>query len=248
MPMRRLAISIGNTSLFAGVFSGRRLTNSFRLNASELVRLPGRVRGPIEAAVVGSVVPALTEDVLRLVRRTWAVEAMLLTATSAHGLKIGYRRPRDLGADRVAAALGAREKFPGRDIVVVDCGTATTVTALRGDGTICGGAILPGVGLWTEMLAGRTAQLPRVAPARPRRALGRSTREGIEAGVFFGHLGAMRETVGRVRREAFDRGPAMVVGTGGQAARFRREKIFDALAPNLVLHGLRAFAAGGKDR
>ncbi|HVU23064.1 MAG TPA: type III pantothenate kinase [Opitutus sp.] len=240
--MRTLAISIGNTSLFAGVFSGPRLVRAFRLEAKELISLPGRARGAIDAAVVCSVVPALTPDVLRLIRRAWGIEATQLTAASAHGLKIGYRDPRELGADRVAAALGAREKFPHANVIVVDCGTATTVTALRRDGTICGGAILPGMGLWAEMLAGRTAQLPRVSLARPRGALGRSTREGIAAGVFFGHVGAVRELVGRVRREAFGRAKAVAVGTGGSAALFRREGVFDGLEPNLVLLGLRGFA------
>ena len=246
--MRTLAISIGNTSLFAGVFAGSRLTRAFRLAPAELVRLPEQVRGVIDAAVVCSVVPALTPDVLRLIRRRWRIEAQVLTAASAHGLRIAYRDPRELGSDRVAAALGAREKLRGKNAVVVDCGTATTVTALRRDGVICGGAILPGVGLWAETLAGRTAQLPRVAPARPRRALGRSTHEGIEAGIFFGHLGAMREIVGRVRSEAFGRAKAVVIGTGGQAARFRREGIFDVLEPHLVLAGLRAFAESRAER
>ena len=241
--MRTLAISIGNTSLFAGEFAGGRLVNAFRLGPAELIRLPGRVRGAIDAASVCSVVPALTPDVLRLIRRTWKIEANVLTATAAHGLKIGYRRPAELGADRVAAAIGVRARLPGTNAVVVDCGTATTVTAVRRDGLVCGGGIFPGVGLWPEMLARRTAQLPRVMAARSRKALGRSTSEGIEAGIFFGHLGAIRETVARVRVEAFGRAQASIVGTGGHAALFAREKVFDALEPNLVLIGLREFAA-----
>jgi len=242
--MRTLAISMGNTSLFAGEFADHRLVNAFRLGPAELIRLPGRVRGAIDAAAVCSVVPALTPDVLRLIRRTWKIEAMVLTATAAHGLKIAYRRPGELGADRVAAALGVRTRFPQKNAVVVDCGTATTVTAVRRDGSVGGGAIFPGVGLWPEMLARRTAQLPRVTAARWRKALGRSTAEGIAAGIFFGHLGAIRETVARVREEAFGRAKAMIVGTGGHAGLFAREKIFDVLEPNLVLIGLRAFAAG----
>lgn len=242
--MRTLTVSIGNTSLFAGIFSGERLTTAFRIGPAELVRLPGRVRGEIDAAVVCSVVPALTPDVLRLIRRTWRIEAGVLSPTSKHGLKIGYRKPREMGADRVAAALGARERFPGKNVIVVDCGTATTVTAQRRDGTVCGGLIFPGITLWTDALARRTAQLPRVAPARPKSALGRTTREGIEAGVFFGHLGAIREAVVRVRDDAFGRARAVIVGTGGHAAAlFAQENIFDELEPTLVLCGLQCFAA-----
>ena len=240
--MRTLVVSIGNTSLFGGVFENARRVASFRLAPADLIRLPRRVRGAVDRAVICSVVPVLTPDVLRLIRRTWNVDARVLASDSAHGLKIGYRRPRELGADRVATALGVRALFPGKHAIVVDCGTATTVTALRRDGVLLGGAIFPGLALWPEMLARRTAQLPRIAIVRPRAALGRSPRDGIAGGIYFGQLGAIRETVARVRAEAFGRASCVVIGTGGNAATFARENVFDAIAPDLVLHGLAAFA------
>lgn len=241
--MRTLALNIGNTSLFAGVFAGAKLVASFRLPPADLVTLPRRVRGRIERAALCSVVPALTPDGLRLIQRTWRIEARVLTADAAHGLTIGYRRPRELGADRVATALGARALFPRTHAIVVDCGTATTVTALRRDGTILGGVIFPGLALWPEMLAARTAQLPRVALARPVAALGRSPPEGIASGVYHGQLGAIRETVARVRAEAFGRGACVVIGTGGNAGRFAQERVFDEIVPALGLRGLAEFAA-----
>jgi type III pantothenate kinase len=240
---RTLALSLGNTSLFAGVFLGEKLTASFRLAPDELFRLARRVPRQLDRAVLCSVVPAYTPDVLRFVRRTWKLDAAVLDATAPHGLKIGYRRPAELGADRVAAALGAQVRFPRQNVIVVDCGTATTVTALRRDGTLPGGVIFPGLALWPAALAGRTAQLPFVTLGGVRAALGRSPREAIASGVFFGHLGAMRETAARVRAEAFGRARALVVGTGGNAPLFADEKIFDRLEPHLVLEGLREFAA-----
>lgn len=242
--MRTLVLSIGNTSLFGGVFEKLRRVTAFRLAPADLVRLPKRVRGTIDAAAICSVVPALAPDVLRLISRTWSIDARVLTAESPHGLKIGYRRPRELGADRVATALGVRAMFPGKHAIVVDCGTATTVTALHRDGALLGGAIFPGLGLWPEMLVQRTAQLPRVAPVRPRAALGRSPREGIASGIYYGQLGAIRETVACVRAEAFGRAACVVIGTGGNVATFAKENVFDVVVPELVLHGLAAFAAG----
>lgn len=238
-----LAISIGNTSLFAGVFAGGRLVRAFRLAPRELARLPVRVGRRIDVAAVCSVVPALTPDVLRLVRHQWGLEATVLEAAAPHGLKIGYRRPRELGTDRLAAALGARAKFPGRHLIVVDCGTATTVTALHRDGTLLGGAIFPGLSLSAEALSARTAQLPRVAPRRPPTALGRAPREAIASGVFFGQLGAIRELVTRIRTEAFGRASALVIGTGGHAPLLADEGVFDRIESYLVLEGLREFAA-----
>ncbi len=252
--MRTLVLNLGNTSLFAGVFSDERPIARFRVpireaaTARSFARLIARrVRGPIDRAALCSVVPALTAPVARFIKRTLGVTPLILTAAASHGLRIGYRRPRELGADRLAAALGARILFPKTNVIVVDCGTATTVTALRRDGVLSGGAIFPGLSLWADLLADRTAQLPRIALRKPRAAVGRSPREAIASGLYHGHLGAIRELVQRVHAEAFGRQNAVVIGTGGHAPRFAREKLFTVLAPDLILTGLRAFAARKHD-
>lgn len=244
-PAPTLALAIGNTSLFVGLFHGEKLAASFRLPPNEMFRLRRRVPRQLSSAVLCSVVPAHTPDALRFIRRTWHLDALVLDATAPHGLKIGYRRPAELGADRVAAALGARARYPRENVIVVDCGTATTVTALRRDGTVLGGAIFPGLSLWPGALVARTAQLPPVEPHRPRAALGRSPVEAIASGVFFGHAGAIRETVAHVRAEAFGRAAVRVIATGGHSPLFMREKLFARIEPHLVLEGLRAFAASG---
>lgn len=240
--MRTLVVSVGNTSLFGGVYAGERLVQSFRIPHTDMRSLPRRIGETIDAAALCSVVPALAARVLALIRRTWEIEPQVLTADSRHGLVIDYRRPRELGTDRIAAALGARARFPRRNRIVVDCGTATTVTALRHDDVLLGGAIFPGLTLSAGLLAKGTAQLPRVAPRRPGAAVGRSPREGIASGVFFGQVGAIRETVARVQREAFGRSPAVVIGTGGHAPLLATEELFDAIEPHLLLIGLRWFA------
>ncbi len=247
--MRTLVLSIGNTTISCGVFSGDRLVGRWRLPVRaasagpSLGRLIGRcARGGIDRAVFCSVVPRLTPVVRRAIARHAGTPARGLTAAGAHGLKIGYFRPRELGTDRLACALGARALFPGKNVIVVDCGTATTVTALARNGTVLGGAILPGADLWPGMLARRTAQLPAVAVKRPRVSLGRSTRAGLQSGIFFGHAGAIRELTARIGLEAFGRAGAEVVGTGGHASRLRGEALFTAWEPDLVLLGLHVFA------
>ncbi len=236
--MRLLVLSIGNTSLFGGIFVGEKLGATFRVLTNKLPP----ARGPIHHAALCSVVPDLTPSITRALKKHHGLKPHLLTADSPHGLKIAYENPHALGTDRLAAALGARALFPRRHVIVVDCGTATTVTALHRNGLLLGGAILPGLSLWPEMLATRTAQLPRVALSRPPTALGRSPETALAAGIFHGHAGAIREVVARVRAEAFGRASVLVVGTGGHAPQFAGEKLFDALEPALVLHGLRAFA------
>jgi type III pantothenate kinase len=240
--MRILTLSIGNTSVYAGLFRDSSAPLTFRLTPADLFQLPQRIRGGVDWVAVCSVVPAFTPDVLRLILRTWGIEAMLLDSEADLPFRIDYRQPAELGTDRIAAAWGARSLYPRKDVIVVDCGTATTVTALRRDGVLLGGAILPGLALWAGMLSERTAQLPYVAPRRPRSPLGRSTREGIASGLFHGHAGAIRELVTSIRTVAFGRRPVTVVGTGGNAERLSDENLFSKIEPALVLLGLREFA------
>lgn len=237
-----LVLSVGNTSLFGGAFAPGWGVAPFRLPASDLITMRRHVPDRIDRAVVCSVVPALTPDVLRYIQRTWNVDAQVLAFDSPHGLTLGYREPREIGTDRIATALGARAAYPGKNALIVDCGTATTITALHRDGTVLGGAILPGLSSWSEMLVTHTAQLPAVDLRRPHEALGRSTDDAIASGVFFGHLGAIREVVSRVRAEAFGLSRCVVVGTGGHAPRYSGEKLFTEIQPELILHGLRKFA------
>lgn len=253
--MKHLVLDVGNSTLFVGVFAGARLVTSFRVPVRTAATARGfahhiatRVRqhGRFDRIALCSVVPALTPKILRHAASLCDVAPpRVLTFDAPHGLRLGYRVPAQLGADRLAAALGARALFPKKNLVVVDCGTATTVTALHRDGTLLGGAILPGLGLWPAMLASRTAQLPPVTLARPRAALGRSTVEGLQSGIFHGHAGAIRELVTRIRAEAFGRAAAVVIGTGGHAARFatKRDQLFHTVAPHLVLQGLHHFCA-----
>jgi len=251
-PVRTLAIAIGNSSLFAGVFEADSLAWSLRAPAGAdpggfVRRLRVRARGRIDAAALCSVVPGLTSAVAGAVRRAWGVTPRVLRAAGGHGLRIGYLKPSQLGADRVAAALGARAAFPGRNVIVVDFGTATTVTALSREGVVLGGAIIPGAALWSGMLSAKTAQLPRVALRRPEAALARSTADGMRSGIFHGHAGAVRELAGRIRAEAFGRADAVVVGTGGNAAPFAGEGLFAEIKPDLVLRGLLMFSASVHD-
>lgn len=248
--MRVLLLNLGNTSVLGGIITLGRLERRFRVPTADVATeakfrrlLAAEARGEFDRAALCSVVPALTLPACAAVKRQCGVTPRVLRAESAHGLTIAYQRPRELGADRVAAALGAHFSFPGRDRIVVDFGTATTVTAIAADGTVAGGAILPGFGLWAEMLASRTAQLPKVGGPAPKSAVGRTPKEAIAAGLHFGHAGAVRELVSRVGMEVFGaRKRPLVIGTGGNAARFERENLFAEHVPDLILLGLHAFA------
>ncbi len=165
------------------------------------------------------------------------------------GLRIACREPGRVGRDRLFAARGAFELVRG-SCLVLDAGTALTVDALRAapgaPPTFLGGAIAPGPRLLARALAAGTARLEEVDP-RPRpRALGRDTREALEAGVALGFAGAARELAQRIGAEA-ELDAAPLVLTGGARAFLEEPGLFGAREvrsePELVHLGLLAASA-----
>jgi type III pantothenate kinase len=193
------------------------------------------------AIVVASVVP----DVSRLLRRS-IPSALLVKGNLRHlPLTFAYPRPAEIGADRIAAALGAKARGPA---IVISCGTATAFSAIDRRGRFCGGAITPGLNAQLRTLAAAAAQLPATTLGRKTRALGRSTRAAIRAGVLLGWQGGVREIVEQLRREIG--ASARVIVTGGEARHLHGVRGLGRVAfrPLLVFEGLRIIAASLFDR
>jgi type III pantothenate kinase len=164
---------------------------------------------------------------------------MILRPGTKTGLKIRYKDPKEVGADRIADAIGAVKLYPGRNLIVVDFGTATTLTAITRDGEFLGGNILPGVRLALEALVEKTAKLPSVEIVPAENAIGRSTVESIQNGLYWSNVGMVKELVARMTAEAFPDEAPLVIGTGGFSHLFDQEGLFDAVVPDLILVGLR---------
>jgi len=248
--MKTLVLDLGNTTLYVGEFQGSKLVRQFRVPAAAVVtaaafahEVAHRLSRDIHQVVLVSVVPARTTRLVGYLRKTLQLEPIVLNSQSNHGLKLAYRNPAELGADRLATALGARKLYPHKNLIVVDCGTATTLTLLSRDGVLLGGAIMPGLGLWLAMLAQRTARLPEVTLQKPTRVVARDTVGALRSGILHGHTGAIRELISRSRTEAFGHSSAVVIGTGGLVTHFKGQGLFTAIEPSLILHGLQAFAA-----
>jgi type III pantothenate kinase len=193
----------------------------------------------VTAVAICSVVPAALYSLRGAAEKYFHCEPFVLQAGVKTGLKIKYRNPAEVGADRIAAAIGAVHRHPKENLLVVDMGTATTLEVITATGDYLGGAILPGVGMSAETLASHTAKLPRVEIARPEAALGRSSVESIQSGLYHGHVGAVRHLISLVAIEAFHATKPLVIGTGGFARMFEAEGLFNEVVPELVLNGLR---------
>jgi type III pantothenate kinase len=247
-----LCLDIGNTQIHGGVFEGDVLRCQFRKSTQPLgstdelgiffaavLRENGIDPRAVDRVALCSVVPAALHPVRGASKQYFRNEPFVLQAGVKTGLRVRYRNPLEVGADRIAGAIAAAQRNPGRNLIVVDCGTATTFDVVTADGDYLGGVILPGVGVSAETLASRTAKLPRVEIARPETVLGRTTIESIQSGLYNGHTGAIRHLVGELTREVFRGERPHVVGTGGFARMFEAEHIFDEIVPELVLLGLK---------
>ena len=185
-----------------------------------------------------SVVPDAMHSLRGACQKYFGLNPFVLQGGVKTGLKIKYRNPLEVGADRIANSIAAVEMHPGKNIVIVDLGTATTFCAVTAERDYLGGAIIPGLRISMEALESKTAKLPSVEILKPEAACGRSTTESIQSGIYYSHLGAMRELIGRFRDELFSGVQPLVIGTGGFSRLFQGTKIFDTEVPDLVLYGL----------
>ena len=157
-------------------------------------------------------------------------------------LKIEYKNPHEVGADRISSAIAAIHKYPDKDIIVIDLGTATTFDAITAEKAYLGGAIIPGLYISMKALYENTAKLSPVNILRPEQVIGQTTAANIQAGLFYSHLGAAREIIQRVTTTVFHGRKPIIIGTGGFAHLFENENIFTTIIPELVLHGLNIVA------
>jgi type III pantothenate kinase len=152
-------------------------------------------------------------------------------------MPILYENPGEVGADRVVASVAAFDKYGG-PCIIVDFGTATTFDAVTAKGEYLGGAIAPGIQISAEALYLRTAKLPRIEVAKPKKPIGRTTVASMQSGIYFGYVGLVNNIIAEMSREMG--GEPKIVVTGGFASQLGQEiKTPHHQEPHLVLEGLR---------
>ncbi|HET9870437.1 MAG TPA: type III pantothenate kinase [bacterium] len=243
------AVDIGNSRTVSGRLKGLRVLrrrtaptpplrglSAARAWARGLKRLGGADR-----VVVSSVVPPVDGPVRRALGEVFGRRPdFVVPGDPGLSIPVRYRRPREVGADRVVNGLAARHLF-GAPVIVVDYGTGTTFDVVDAAGAYRGGVIVPGIGMSLKAMHDQTAKLPLVRFAKVRRTVGRTTADAIRSGIYYGTLGETREILARIRAElGAPRCPA--VATGGWCGVFRGSGLFKAIAPDLTLQGLSLFA------
>ena len=246
-----LALDVGNSQIYGGLFDKDQMKLGFRRNSKQgsssdevgiflrtVIRENGFDPAQVKQISICSVVPEVVYSLRGACMKYFNISPFLLQAGVKTGLKIKYRNPLEVGADRIANSIAAAHLYPNKNIIIVDLGTATTFCAVTNEKDYLGGSIIAGLRISMESLESKTAKLPSVEIVSAHEALGRSTVESIQSGLYYGHLGAIRELSERISKECFQGAKPMVIGTGGFAHLYEKEKIFDAILPDLVLKGM----------
>lgn len=248
-----LVVDAGNTNVVFAVHdrSGWRGTWRIRTDAQRtsdeyavwllsLIQHAGLSKDDVDAAVIGTVVPAALYHLRRLCRDWFNVEPLVARASLDWGFEIRIDNPNEVGADRLLNALSGQHRFGG-PLIVVDFGTATTFDVVDKGGAYLGGVICPGINLSIEALHQAAARLPRIGIGRPQAVIGRSTVPAMQSGVYWGYIGLIEGLLGRIKAEFG--GPMKVVATGGLAPLFAEgTMMIEHIEPDLTLDGLRLLA------
>ena len=222
-----LAIDCGNTHTTVGVVDGdctvhsvfriptdRRETDfGYATKIGQILKMQSFDVEEIHGVALSCVVPPVTDVLVRAARLLTGKEALVVGAGIKTGLPLAVNDPGTVAADLVVAAAAARAEYP-LPCLIVDLGTATTVSAVDKNGKFIGCAILPGAALSLRALSEETALLPHVEIRAPRSPIGVSTGDCMRAGIVFGTAGAVDGLIDRFA-EAMGEIPASIVATGG---------------------------------
>ncbi|HWR40464.1 MAG TPA: type III pantothenate kinase [Patescibacteria group bacterium] len=244
-----LVFDIGNTNIVLGVYDGENLTHHWRISTDKqktgdeygillhnLFAYRGLTLQDINAIVISSVVPPLVVPLVRMCKRYFEVEPLVVGPGVKTGISIKYENPREVGADRIVNAIAAYDRYGG-PVIVVDFGTATTFCVINQNGDYLGGAIAPGIGISTEALFQRAAKLPRIELVKPKQVICRNTVSSMQSGIIYGAVGQVDGIVKRIKAELGSE--AKVVATGGLANLIAEASItIDTVDTFLTLDGL----------
>lgn len=241
-----LTVDIGNTNIGLAVFEGEKLLNSWRIStdSSRLadeygVLLKGFLGDmDIQGAIISSVVIPLTEVFKEALEKYFNINAFVLTHKAKMPINITIDMPKELGADRIANAVGAvlYYKLPA---IIIDFGTATTFDVIDANRNFLGGLIAPGLRIQAKSLTSFTSKLPTLKIEAPKEAIGKNTVDAMLSGIVRGHAcmvdGMLKQTEVELGKKA------TVIATGGfSSVLFESlERKFDYIDKKLTYKGLR---------
>ena len=240
-----LAVDVGNTQTVFGLFDGDRLTEQFRVGTDRTHtgdELAVMLRAfldlsTLDGIVLCSSVPALVHEYEAFAERWAEVPVLVLGPGVPTGMAIRYDDPREVGPDRIANAVAARERH-GAPAVVVDFGTSTNFDVVSPEGEYVGGVLAPGIEVSMEALFSRAARLFKVDFVEPETVIAKNTASSLQSGLVYGFAGQVDGIVERIREELG--AEAQTVATGGLADLIvPHARTLATIDPFLTLEGVR---------
>ncbi len=232
-----LAVDIGNTNIVLSLFDqdeivtqwriatdGRRTGDEYTSIILTLAREAEIDLSLVKKSIISSVVPSLIGPFVIVCQHITKAQPFVLSSDLAMGKKLPVHLPdnstRELGTDLLCNAIAAWKIFNGKPNIVVDFGTALTLTFTDHEGKILGGTICPGLGTAVKALATNAAQLPYVSLEAPSSVIGSTTKSAIQSGIVFGYKGMVESLVKECKREyakesGHSESEVQVIATGG---------------------------------
>ncbi len=245
-----LVVDVGNTQITLGAYDGKRLAYSWRLRTdrhatrdelgvqlTQLFTSASLSAVDFDGICIASVVPPIDRALRQACESYLRQKPMFVGPGIKLGIHNRYKKPEEVGADRLVNAVAIHSLLK-KTAIVVDFGTATTFDCVSAKGDYLGGVIAPGLEIAHESLSTRTAKLPRVPFEIPTTALGRTTKESLQSGLFWGYIGLIEGVLVRLKKEM--KGAPLIVATGGLSTvigPYLRPKA--RIMPELTLEGLR---------
>lgn len=246
-----LIIDYGNTNGVFAVMRGeeaigrwrsasdpKKTADEYAVWLTQLMSLSGLAPKDIDGVMISNVVPLAQRALVTLSQRYFKCEPLTVEQAIHHyPMEIRIAQPRQVGADRIANAVGAHQRYEGA-LILVDFGTATTFDIIAPDGGYEGGVICPGINLSMEALFMGAAKLPRIAVEKPQQVIGSDTVTAMQSGVFWGYIAMIEGLVQRIKAEYGK--PMRVVATGGLAPLFHgTTAAIDDVDADITLRGLK---------
>lgn len=245
-----LAISVGNAEILLGcVENGNvlcrvalkadkdRTANEYALLFRDLLAFHGFSPDAFSHAMLASVCPALTPTVRQAAELFLRARVFLLASGSKTGLCILTDHPAELGADLVASAVGALARY-APPLLLVDLGTASTISAIDKNGAFVGCAIAPGIAPASKALSDAAALLPNVDARAPFRAIGKNTEESMQSGAVFGAAAMIDGMIDRMKQELGEENVTVLLSGGGADTVLKHLKHAVIKDEDLLLRGL----------
>lgn len=244
-----LAVDIGNSNIVLGCFEDDRILFIERLSTNQnsttleytvliktILELNNLSHASFQGGIISSVVPSVTQTVKEAMTRLTGKPVMVVGPGVRTGLKIMLDNPAQLGSDRVADAVAAINNYPC-PLIIIDMGTATTISVIDGDKNFLGGMIIPGLRVSLDSLTNRTSQLPKISLEPPKKVIGSNTIDCMKSGIIYSTASSIDGAVDRLEEELGEK--CTVISTGGLSKAIipfcRRDIIID---DKLLLKGL----------